>query len=79
MLEGHLSNQDEDDVEEELEALQREAAPAMPAAPVDRLPVEQLPAAPQDELLDRTELAQEDATTEQIKTKTRTRTAALAA
>lgn len=77
MLEGNLSNQDEDDVEEELEALRRETAPTMPAVPVDKLPVDQLPAAPQDELLDRTEPEQEDSTTEQSKTKTRT--AALAA
>ncbi|KAJ5151847.1 hypothetical protein N7492_010142 [Penicillium capsulatum] len=79
MLEGHLSNQDEDDVEEELEALRREAAPAMPAVPVDKLPMDQLPAAPQDKLLDRTEPAQEDSATEQTKAKAKTRTAALAA
>ena len=73
MLEGHLSNQDEDDVEEELEALQREAAPALPAVPADKLP-----AAPKDELLDKAEPMPEDSAAEQGKTKAKTRTAALA-
>jgi charged multivesicular body protein 6 len=40
MLAGHLSNQDEDEVEDELEALQSQVAPPvkMPEAPTGELP-----------------------------------------
>jgi charged multivesicular body protein 6 len=34
MLEGNLSNQDEDEVEDELEALRLEVAPKIPEQPV---------------------------------------------
>lgn len=34
MLEGNLSNQDEDEVEDELEALRLEVAPKVPQQPV---------------------------------------------
>jgi len=34
MLEGNLSNQDEDEVEDELEALRLEVAPKVPEQPV---------------------------------------------
>ena len=40
MLAGHLSNQDEDEVEDELEALQSQVAPPMkmPEVPTGELP-----------------------------------------
>ena len=49
MLAGHLTNQDEDEVEDELEALQRELAGpeilpddvVLPSAPTADLPVEE--------------------------------------
>ncbi|KAJ5714250.1 uncharacterized protein N7483_011431 [Penicillium malachiteum] len=68
MLEGNLSNQDEDDVEEELEALQREvagpqAAPNLPNAPTNALPTPEEVETPE----------------EPRRAKTKTRTAALAA
>ncbi|KAJ5740899.1 hypothetical protein N7493_000771 [Penicillium malachiteum] len=67
MLEGNLSNQDEDDVEEELEALQREVAgpqvaPTLPNAPTNALPI-----------------PEEVETPEEPRAKAKTRTAALAA
>ena len=67
MLEGNLSNQDEDDVEEELEALQREVAgpqvaPKLPNAPTNALPT-----------------PEEVETPEEPRAKAKTRTAALAA
>ncbi|KAJ6036093.1 hypothetical protein N7540_000372 [Penicillium herquei] len=68
MLEGNLSNQDEDDVEEELEALQREVAgpqvaPNLPNAPTNALPTPEEVETPE----------------EPRRAKTKTRTAALAA
>lgn len=70
MLEGNLSNQDEDEVETELEALQRELAPEVPA------PV--LPDAPTRRPVER-EPEEEGATSEGTRTKAKARTATLAA
>lgn len=46
MLAGHLSNQDEDEVEDELAALQQQAQgpAALPNAPTSSLPEEQMAA-----------------------------------
>jgi charged multivesicular body protein 6 len=69
MLEGNLTNQDEDDVEEELEALQRETqpnvVPKLPNAPNNKLPTP--------------EEAEVEGPAEPTRSKTKTRTAALAA
>lgn len=69
MLEGNLTNQDEDDVEEELAALQRETQPnvarKLPNAPNNTLPTP--------------EEAEAEGPAEPTKSKTKTRTAALAA
>ncbi|KAJ5630654.1 SNF7 family protein [Penicillium longicatenatum] len=69
MLEGNLTNQDEDDVEEELEALQRETqpnvVPKLPSAPNNKLPTP--------------EEAEAEGPAEPTRSKTKTRTAALAA
>lgn len=66
MLAGHLSNQDEEDVESELEDLQREVAePNLPTVPTDEPPVE--------------EPEQEEPTTEQAKAKAKTQTPMLSA
>lgn len=60
MLAGHLSNQDEDEVEEELAALQQ--GPLLPNAPTAELPE----GAAADE-------AEEEAAEQGAKTKTKTR------
>lgn len=67
MLEGNLSTQDEEDVEDELEALQREIL-----GPVD------LPAVPQAHLPERSDEVGEEPAQEQAKTKAKTRTPILA-
>ncbi|KAJ5802360.1 SNF7 family protein [Penicillium pulvis] len=69
MLEGNLTNQDEDDVEEELAALQRETQPNV---------VQKLPNAPNN-TLPTPEEAEAEGPAEPSKSKTKTRTAALAA
>ncbi|KAJ5546910.1 SNF7 family protein [Penicillium frequentans] len=69
MLEGNLTNQDEDDVEEELAALQRETQPNV---------VRKLPNAPNN-TLPTPEEAEAEGPAEPTKSKTKTRTAALAA
>ncbi|GLI73515.1 vacuolar protein sorting-associated protein 20 [Penicillium ochrochloron] len=61
MLEGNLSTQDEEDVEDELEALQREII-----GPVD------LPAVPQAPLPERSDEVEEEPAQEQAKAKART-------
>lgn len=71
MLEGNLTNQDEDDVEEELEALQRETQPNI---------VPKLPNAPNNTLPTPEEAeAEAEGPAEPTRSKTKTRTAALAA
>lgn len=50
MLAGHLSNQDEDDVEDELASLQQQAQGpvALPNAPTSTLPEGQVAAEPEE-------------------------------
>lgn len=67
MLEGNLSTQDEEDVEDELEALQREIL-----GPVD------LPAVPQAPLPERSDEVVEEPAQEQAKSKAKARTPILA-